>query len=98
MSDKVIVLHAADNVGTAVADLAAGDVIELPGHGTLRLTEAVPFGHKVALAPIHRGATIVKYGESIGLAKCDVTSGSCVHVHNVESQRGRGDLASAGSR
>lgn len=91
MTGKVIVLHATDNVGTAVADLAAGDVLDLPG-GALRIAEAVPFGHKVALARIAEGAPIVKYGESIGVAKCDVALGACVHVHNVESQRGRGDL------
>jgi len=91
MSDKVVVLHPRDNVGTAVADLAAGDVIELPGHA-LRVAETVPFGHKVALAAITRGAPILKYGESIGVATCDVPLGGCVHTHNVESQRGRGDL------
>lgn len=97
MNDKVIVLHAQDNVGTTVADLAIGDVIELPGR-RLRVIESVPFGHKVALVPIGRGAPVVKYGESIGAAKCDVASGACVHVHNVESQRGRGDLETERTR
>jgi altronate dehydratase small subunit len=91
MSDKVIVLHAQDNVATAVADLAAGDVIEVAGR-RLEVAEAVPFGHKIALTAIVRGAAVVKYGESIGVAKNDVPTGACVHVHNVESQRGRGDL------
>jgi altronate dehydratase small subunit len=97
MNDKVIVLHAHDNVATAVADLAAGDVIEVAG-GRLEVAEAVPFGHKIALAPIGRGAAVVKYGESIGVAKNDVPAGVCVHVHNVESQRGRGDLETARPR
>ena len=91
MNDKVIVLHDTDNVGTAIADLAMGDTVEVPGR-KLQVTEAVPFGHKVALTAIKAGAAIVKYGESIGVAKQDVASGACVHVHNVESQRGRGDL------
>lgn len=91
MSDRVIVLHAGDNVATAVSDLAPGDVLDI-GAIALKVVDAVPFGHKVALAPISRGSAVIKYGESIGLAMCDIPSGGCVHVQNLESQRGRGDL------
>jgi hypothetical protein len=91
MTAKVIVLHPDDNVGTALEDLSLNELIELPGL-TLLATEDVPFGFKIALRLINQGAPIVKYGEPIGIAKSSVSSGSCVHVHNVESQRGRGDL------
>lgn len=88
---NVIILHPSDNVGTAVADLATGDRVDVGGT-PVTVSEAVPFGHKVALTPIKAGETILKYGELIGLALVDVAQGGCVHVHNVESQRGRGDL------
>lgn len=88
---NVIILHPSDNVGTAVADLASGDLIAAAA-GPVTVCEAVPFGHKVALSAIKAGETILKYGESIGLALVDIAQGGCVHVHNVESQRGRGDL------
>jgi altronate dehydratase small subunit len=88
---NVIILHRSDNVGTAVADLASGDLIDAT-LGPVTVCEAVPFGHKVALSAIKAGETILKYGESIGLALVDIPQGGCVHVHNVESQRGRGDL------
>lgn len=88
---KVIILHPTDNVGTAVADLAAGEVVGAADH-PVTVCETVPFGHKVALTPIKAGETILKYGESIGLALVDIPQGGCIHVHNVESQRGRGDL------
>lgn len=91
MNGKVIVLHAGDNVATAVCDLVPGDVLQT-GMTTLQVVEAVPFGYKVALMGIPRGAAVIKYGESIGLAMCDIPSGACVHIQNVESQRGRGDL------
>ena len=97
MNEKVIVLHAQDNVGTAVVDLAAGDALELGGR-RLEVAEPVPFGHKIALAHIARGATIVKYGESIGAARNNIAIGACVHVHNVDSQRGRGDLGTSSLR
>ena len=91
---RIIVLHASDNVGTAVADLEPGEVLELGGR-RVAVAEPVPFGHKVALAAIAQGQPILKYGEQIGLARIAIAEGGCVHVHNVESQRGRGDLETA---
>ncbi len=38
------------------------------------------------------GEEVRKYGEVIGLANAPISPGDHVHVHNVESQRGRGDL------
>ena len=35
----------------------------------------------------------MKYGKSIGNATEDISAGAWVHVHNVESNYGRGDLA-----
>ncbi|HWM80845.1 MAG TPA: UxaA family hydrolase [Pseudolabrys sp.] len=88
---RVIILDSKDNVATAVSDLVVGDIIRASSKEVI-VAEAVPFGHKVALSPISAGATIYKYGEAIGLAKVDVSMGGYVHVHNVDSQRGRGDL------
>ena len=95
MTTKVIVLHPEDNVGTAVADLVAGDVVDVRA-GSLKVIEVVPFGHKLALAPIASGAPVLKYGECIGLALRDIPAGGYVHIENVESQRGRGDLTGNG--
>ncbi len=91
---KVITLHDADNVATAVADISAGETIEFGG-GSVVTKEPIPFGHKVALTAIASGAPILKYGENIGLALGDIAAGMCVHVHNVDSQRGRGDRGEA---
>lgn len=88
--NQVIILHASDNVATAVKDLSPGDVLQ--GAGGLKVLEAVPFGHKVALVAIANRAPVTKYGEPIGLAMVDIAAGGYVHIHNVESQRGRGDL------
>ena len=35
---------------------------------------------------------LMKYGECIGAASCDIRKGDYVHVHNLEALRGRGDL------
>ena len=52
----------------------------------------VPYGHKIAVMDIAAGQRIMKYGESIGRASCDIRKGDYVHVHNLEAMRGRGDL------
>jgi len=87
---KVIILDETDNVATAIVDISAGEDIEA-GQRRVVAAERIPFGHKVALVPIPHGGAILKYGEPIGLAEGDIEAGACVHVHNVDSQRGRGD-------
>lgn len=52
----------------------------------------VPYGHKIAVQDIAKGEGIIKYGERIGRASCDIRKGDYVHVHNLEAMRGRGDL------
>ena len=34
-----------------------------------------------------KGEPVVKYGEHIGVATCDIRAGEHVHVHNVEGRR-----------
>ena len=52
-----------------------------------RLTEAVPFGHKLALTDIAAGQQIIEYGQPVGIAIKDIRQGDHVHVHNVRSAR-----------
>lgn len=89
---RAIRVAARDNVATAIDDVPAGAAIRI-GDQDHVATEAIPYGYKVALDRIQEGAEIVKYGESIGLAAKTIERGALVHVHNVISQRGRGDLA-----
>jgi altronate dehydratase small subunit len=88
---EALILHPDDNVATAVKDLAAGEAVAA-GDGVVAL-EAIPFGHKLALADIRPAGDIVKYGEVIGRATAAIKKGAHVHVHNVEGLRGRGDRA-----
>ncbi len=86
-----LVISEHDNVATALEALEAGRRLDLPGGGVVAL-EAIQIGHKIAIAPIEHGAAVVKYGSPIGTATCDIAAGAHVHVHNVASGRGRGDL------
>ena len=45
--------------------------------------ECIPVYHKLALSRIQKGEPVVKYGEWIGIAACDIEQGMHVHVHNV---------------
>jgi altronate dehydratase small subunit len=90
-----IMLRENDNVATALRDLAAGEEI-IVGVQELslrvRVGQAILFGHKLAVTEIGQGEHILKYGEIIGRATQAIPAGCHVHVHNIESLRGRGDL------
>lgn len=93
---KAIVMDAKDNVATLLSDVEANDVVQvMMGDKTTetKVQEKIQFGHKFAMETISKGKNVVKYGEVIGQATQDIGEGHHVHVHNVESLRGRGDLA-----
>jgi len=52
---------------------------------TITALESLKLGHKIALLPIAKGATAVKYGVSIGGATKDISPGQWVHLHNLGS-------------
>ena len=90
-----------DNVATLLEDAAPRtDVLIRLGKetSTVKAGESVPFGFKIAVADIAKGAAIIKYGESIGIASRDIKQGEMVHVHNLEGARGRGDLMKGGNK
>jgi len=92
---KALIINSIDNVATAIADIEPGEVVSLKIEektGQVNIRERIPFGHKFALKKIRKGESIVKYGEKIGRATQDIESGFHVHIHNVESLRGRGDI------
>lgn len=90
-----VVAHENDNVATAVKDLQKGEAVMLDIGGKeqgVTLQEKVAFGHKFAIAPIPKDGKVIKYGEIIGHATQDIPTGHYAHVHNIVSDRGRGDL------
>ena len=103
MADEQIALKAndRDNVATIFADgITDGcEVVVLDAAGTRRRVKvmgSIPYGHKLALRDIAAGEQITKYGEEIGVATRDIRQGEYVHVHNLDSMRGRGDLERGG--
>jgi len=92
---RAIVLNPNDNVATLIDAADAGVSCTLQGEttGGVTLRTAIPFGHKVCIKATPSGGDILKYGQVIGQASRDLAVGEHVHIHNIESARGRGDRA-----
>jgi altronate dehydratase small subunit len=90
---RALVLNKSDNVATLIDSGKAGDACALQGEasGTIKLLSDIPFGHKVCVKETAVGADVLKYGQIVGKASKAIKLGEHVHVHNVESARGRGD-------
>ena len=84
-----------DNVASIFAEVNAGDTVAVMARNgnidPIEVHEDIPYGHKLALRDIPKGDTVLKYGESIGIATADIKRGDYVHVHNLDSARARGD-------
>ncbi len=89
----MLILSPGDNVAVVVAPVAPGGVLQAASGETVEALDDVPRAHKIALEAMPEGEGIRKYGEIIGVTTREVRRGEHVHVHNVESQRLRGDLA-----
>jgi len=77
-------VHSLDNVAVALRPLEAEECVELDGR-RLRIGEAIPQGHKVAIDEIAPGDIVRKYGWPIGRATARITAGAHVHAHNLET-------------
>lgn len=71
-------IHPNDNVVVALRAVSAGAVCE----GVTAQTD-IPQGHKMALCPIEKNTSVVKYGFSIGHATVPIAAGEWVHTHNM---------------
>ena len=96
---RTVLANEKDNVVTAINEIEKGAEFEFhlnEAKGLGRANEAIQFCHKIAIEDIKMGNAIIKYGEIIGNASKDIYKGDWVHVHNLESNRGRGDKEKGG--
>ncbi len=83
-------IHPQDSVAVALSPLKEGTLIQLEDGTEVTLIEDIPQGHKFALKDIPAGTSIIKYGNSIGVATTDIRTGSWIHTHNMKT--GLGEL------
>jgi len=88
-----LVHDSADTVGVVVVEgVQAGQqltgwVMDTDKTITVKALNPIPLGHKVALADIKNGDTVIKYDNDIGKAVADIAKGGHVHVHNTKTKR-----------
>lgn len=94
MSAPDFIVHdAKDTVGVIVKEgikassTLTGWVMEDDSRFEMKCLEAIPLGHKIALADIAEGDTILKYGADIGKAVAKIGKGAHVHTQNVKTKR-----------
>ena len=98
MSLRALIISPQDNVANLIGPGDKGQSVECTVEGedakqTVTLLDDIPSNHKFAPTDIKAGDPIIKYGLDIGRASCDIKEGQYVHIHNIESNRGRGDLS-----
>jgi (2R)-sulfolactate sulfo-lyase subunit alpha len=90
---QMLVHDRRDNVGVVVVEnLVAGTdmlCVVTEDNSDFRLTakDDIPIGHKVALADLADGDTVIKYGVDVGRIVAPVKKGGHVHVHNLKTKR-----------
>lgn len=95
---RAMMLSQYDNVATVLQDVILDDIIEIRNSNMevvyiVRALSNIKTGHKIAIRTIIAGESVIKYSYVIGKATVKISMGELVHVHNLESMRGRGDLA-----
>jgi altronate hydrolase len=83
---KILILNEIDNIAVCLVDLGVGEVITQDGIN-LTILNPIPRGHKVATSVIAKDEGVIKYGERMGHATCDIKIGEHVHTHNVLGDR-----------
>jgi len=88
---KWLELGPSDNVLIRISESSAppAEVISAAnGRGEFHTVSEIPKGHKVASKPIRKGEPILKFGQVIGKATENISTGAHVHVHNVSMPDG----------
>jgi len=85
LSEVALRLRPEDDVAVAKAPIRAGTVVTVDGR-SLTVSADIGRGHKLAIRPLADGASVRKYGQTIGFARGAIREGDLVHVHNVEAR------------
>ena len=54
---------------------------------SIKSLNEISFGHKIAMADLNEGDTILKYRHDIGKVIKSIKKGEHVHVHNVKTKK-----------
>ncbi len=81
----IVHLHEKDSVVVALRDLKIGETLDVSGM-EIRVRDAIPAGHKLAIQAARAGDPVVKFGWPIGMASQPIEPGQHVHTQNVRCE------------
>lgn len=94
MSETHFLVHDKDDsVGVAVVETikegmaVTGYKMDTNEEINLTALSDIPLGHKIALADLAVGDTIVKYDQDMGKVVAPIKAGDHAHVHNIKTKR-----------
>jgi (2R)-sulfolactate sulfo-lyase subunit alpha len=82
-----------DSVGVVVVEgVKAGDtltgwIMDQDREIAFKAASDIPIGHKLAIKPLAKDATVIKYGTDIGRVVAPIGIGEHAHVHNIKTKR-----------
>jgi (2R)-sulfolactate sulfo-lyase subunit alpha len=82
-----------DSVGVVVVegvksgDTLTGWIMDQDKLITFKAANDIPIGHKLAIKPLAKDATVIKYGTDIGRVVAPIGLGEHAHVHNIKTKR-----------
>ena len=78
----IVKTNTLDNVGivSSPLGLTKGTVVS----GDIVLVQDIPMAHKVALEDMPKGTSVIRYGQTIGYTKADISKGSWLNETNIE--------------
>ena len=82
-----------DSVGVVVVEgVKAGDtlqgwIMDQDKDIVVDSKSDIPIGHKLAIKPLAKDATVIKYGVDIGRVVAPIAVGEHAHVHNIRTKR-----------
>ena len=93
MPIEFVVHDEGDSVGVVVVEgVKAGDqltgwIIDQDKTISFKAASDIPIGHKLAIKPLQKNDTAIKYGVDIGRVVAPIAPGEHVHVHNLKTKR-----------
>jgi (2R)-sulfolactate sulfo-lyase subunit alpha len=73
--------------GVKAGDALSGWVMDQDQDIAVKAANDIPIGHKLAIRPLTRDATVIKYGVDIGRTVAPIKVGEHAHVHNIKTKR-----------
>lgn len=92
MKHGALMHESQDDVAVVITDVSTGTevrAVTLDGREicSVKATEEIPLGHKIAVRDIAAGKEVVEYGRPIGKASKAIKQGTHVHTQNLKSAR-----------